>query len=100
MKNTVAQAAVERVFPSPARELFREILVAPQTDPSWTPLFLVASGVIVNTGSIAGMVGFGSVVYGGTLRQDNGSVITDTSSFSSELTPKDVVSWTIAFQGL
>lgn len=29
-----------------------EILVAPQTDPSWTPLFLVASGVIVNTGSM------------------------------------------------
>lgn len=29
-----------------------EILVAPQTDPSWTPLFLVASGVVVNTGSM------------------------------------------------
>lgn len=29
-----------------------EILVAPQTDPSWTPLFMVASGVIVNTGSM------------------------------------------------
>ncbi len=29
-----------------------EILVAPQTDPSWTPLFLVASGVLVNTGSM------------------------------------------------
>lgn len=29
-----------------------EILVAPQTDPSWTPLFLVAAGVIVNTGSM------------------------------------------------
>jgi rifampicin phosphotransferase len=29
-----------------------EILVAPQTDPSWTPLFLVATGVIVNTGSM------------------------------------------------
>ena len=29
-----------------------EILVAPQTDPSWTPLFMVASGVVVNTGSM------------------------------------------------
>ncbi len=29
-----------------------EILVAPQTDPSWTPLFLVAAGVVVNTGSM------------------------------------------------
>ncbi len=29
-----------------------EILVAPQTDPSWTPLFMVASAVIVNTGSM------------------------------------------------
>jgi phosphohistidine swiveling domain-containing protein len=30
-----------------------EILVAPQTDPSWTPLFMVASAVVVNTGSMA-----------------------------------------------
>lgn len=29
-----------------------EVLVAPQTDPSWTPLFMVASAVIVNTGSM------------------------------------------------
>lgn len=29
-----------------------EVLVAPQTDPSWTPLFLVAAGVVVNTGSM------------------------------------------------
>ncbi|MEY4136831.1 MAG: hypothetical protein RL205_959, partial [Actinomycetota bacterium] len=29
-----------------------EILVAPQTDPSWTPLFMVASAVIVDTGSM------------------------------------------------
>jgi pyruvate,water dikinase len=29
-----------------------DVLVAPQTDPSWTPLFMVASGVIVNTGSM------------------------------------------------
>ena len=29
-----------------------EILVAPQTDPSWTPLFMVATAVVVNTGSM------------------------------------------------
>jgi pyruvate,water dikinase len=29
-----------------------EILVAPQTDPSWTPLFMVAAAVVVNTGSM------------------------------------------------
>jgi len=29
-----------------------EILVAPQTDPSWTPLFMVASGVVVNVGAM------------------------------------------------
>ncbi len=30
-----------------------EILVAPQTDPSWTPLFLVSSGVVVDVGAMA-----------------------------------------------
>ena len=30
-----------------------EILVAPQTDPSWTPLFMLATAVVVNTGSMA-----------------------------------------------
>jgi pyruvate,water dikinase len=29
-----------------------EILVAPQTDPSWTPLFLVSSGVVVDVGAM------------------------------------------------
>jgi rifampicin phosphotransferase len=29
-----------------------EILVAPITDPSWTPLFLAAAGVIVNVGAV------------------------------------------------
>jgi pyruvate,water dikinase len=29
-----------------------EVLVAPQTDPSWTPLFLVASGVVVDVGAM------------------------------------------------
>ena len=29
-----------------------EILVAPQTDPSWTPLFMVASGVVVDVGAM------------------------------------------------
>jgi phosphohistidine swiveling domain-containing protein len=30
-----------------------EVLVAPQTDPSWTPLFLVASAVVVEVGAMA-----------------------------------------------
>ena len=29
-----------------------EILVAPNTDPSWTPLFMVASGVVVDVGAM------------------------------------------------
>ena len=29
-----------------------EILVAPQTDPSWTPLFMVAGGVVVDVGAM------------------------------------------------
>lgn len=29
-----------------------EILIAPQTDPSWTPLFMVAAGVVVDTGAM------------------------------------------------
>jgi phosphohistidine swiveling domain-containing protein len=29
-----------------------EILIAPQTDPSWTPLFLVAAGVVVDVGAM------------------------------------------------
>jgi pyruvate,water dikinase len=29
-----------------------EILIAPQTDPSWTPLFLVSSGVVVDVGAM------------------------------------------------
>ena len=28
-----------------------DVLVAPQTDPSWTPLFLVAAGVVVDVGA-------------------------------------------------
>ncbi len=30
-----------------------DILIAPNTDPSWTPLFLAAAGVVVNVGSVA-----------------------------------------------
>jgi phosphohistidine swiveling domain-containing protein len=30
-----------------------EILVAPQTDPSWTPLFMVSAGVVVDVGAMA-----------------------------------------------
>ena len=29
-----------------------EILVAPQTDPSWTPLFMASAGVVVDTGAM------------------------------------------------
>src|SRR5207249_2591200 len=29
-----------------------EVLVAPQTDPSWTPLFMVASAVVVDVGAM------------------------------------------------
>jgi rifampicin phosphotransferase len=29
-----------------------EVLVAPQTDPSWTPLFMVASAVVVDVGAL------------------------------------------------
>ena len=29
-----------------------EVLVAPQTDPSWTPLFMAAAAVVVNIGAL------------------------------------------------
>jgi len=29
-----------------------EILIAPQTDPSWTPLFMVSAGVVVDVGAM------------------------------------------------
>ncbi|MBI1350361.1 MAG: hypothetical protein GC156_04505 [Actinomycetales bacterium] len=50
----VVEGSVRVVLSTDAIDEFQpgEILVAPQTDPSWTPLFLVASGVIVNTGSM------------------------------------------------
>ena len=30
-----------------------DIMIAPTTDPSWTPLFLSAAGVVVNVGAVA-----------------------------------------------
>ncbi len=50
----IVEGTVRVVLGTDAIDEFQpgEILVAPQTDPSWTPLFLVASGVIVNTGSM------------------------------------------------
>ena len=36
-----------------------EILVCPATDPSWTPLFLIASGLVMEVG---GLMTHGSVV--------------------------------------
>jgi phosphohistidine swiveling domain-containing protein len=61
-----------------------EILVAPQTDPSWTPLFMVSAGVVVGTGSMASHamivsreLGIPCVagVQGATLRIVDGAVI-------------------------
>ena len=50
----IVEGTVRVVLSTDAIDAFQpgEILVAPQTDPSWTPLFLVASGVVVNTGSM------------------------------------------------
>lgn len=50
----IVEGTVRVVLSTDAIEDFQpgEILVAPQTDPSWTPLFLVAAGVVVNTGSM------------------------------------------------
>ena len=36
-----------------------EILVAPSTDPGWTPLFLIAGGLVVETG---GTMSHGAIV--------------------------------------
>jgi phosphoenolpyruvate synthase/pyruvate phosphate dikinase len=44
--------ATERVLPG-------EILVAPFTDPGWTPYFLQAAGIVMDMG---GMLSHGSVV--------------------------------------
>lgn len=44
-----------RIVPSPslAGDLQPgEIMIAPQTDPSWTPLFLVSAGVVVDVGAM------------------------------------------------
>ena len=53
--------AVARVIRSPqgARLDPGEILVAPSTDPGWTPLFLTAGGLVMEMG---GMMSHGSVV--------------------------------------
>jgi len=66
-----------------------EILVAPQTDPSWTPLFMVAGGVVVDVGVMgshamivsrelgipcaAGVTNATSRIPNGTLLKVNGS---------------------------
>lgn len=66
-----------------------EILVAPQTDPSWTPLFMMASGVVVDVGAMgshamivsrelgipcaAGVTGATSRIPDGTLLEVDGS---------------------------
>jgi rifampicin phosphotransferase len=50
-----------RVVLDPAREVLHagEILVAPHTDPGWTPLFVHASGLVTEVG---GLMTHGSVV--------------------------------------
>ena len=45
--------------PTGARLEPGEILVAPSTDPGWTPLFLTASGLVMEMG---GMISHGAVV--------------------------------------
>jgi phosphohistidine swiveling domain-containing protein len=66
-----------------------EILVAPQTDPSWTPLFMVAGGVVVDVGAMgshamivsrelgvpcaAGVTGASARIPTGTLVEVDGS---------------------------
>ena len=71
-----------------------EILVAPQTDPSWAPLFMVAGGVVVDTGAlnshamivsrelgipcVAGLAGATQRIRTGTWLEVNGSAGTVT----------------------
>ena len=66
-----------------------EILVAPQTDPSWTPLFMVSAGVVVDVGAMgshamivsrelgipcaAGVVGATARIPDGTMLEVDGS---------------------------
>ncbi len=61
-----------------------EILVAPQTDPSWTPLFVVAAAVVVDVGApnshamiVSRELGIPCVagVYGASRRIPNGATI-------------------------
>lgn len=51
-----------------SREFWRlvpgEVLVAPYTNPSWTPLFAIASAVVVDTGSIASHAAIVAREYG------------------------------------
>jgi rifampicin phosphotransferase len=65
LSGTAASAGVAegiaRVVLDPAREVLRsgEILVAPFTDPGWTPLFVNAAGLVMEVG---GLMTHGSVV--------------------------------------
>lgn len=61
-----------------------EILVAPQTDPSWTPLFLVSAGVVVDVGAMASHamivsrelgIPCAAGVVGATARIPNGALV-------------------------
>jgi pyruvate,water dikinase len=52
---------IAKVITDPQRELLSpgEILIAPFTDPGWTPLFINAAGLVMETG---GLMTHGSVV--------------------------------------
>jgi pyruvate,water dikinase len=52
-------ARVIMSYSAEAQVLPGEILVAPFTDPGWTPYFLPAAGIVVDTG---GMLSHGSIV--------------------------------------
>ncbi len=61
-----------------------EILVAPQTDPSWAPLFLVSAGVVVDVGAMASHamivsrelgIPCAAGVVGATARIPNGALV-------------------------
>jgi len=94
---------IARVLYSPqegARLQPGEILVAPSTDPGWTPLFLVASGLVMETG---GYLSHGAIVareYGipavlnvhlATQRIPDGrSILLDGAQGVVQLLPKEV----------
>ena len=66
--------------PSEARLQPGDILVAPTTDPGWTPLFLTLGGLITETGS--------TIAHGPTVAREYGI----PAVVGAVLTPPDVLS--------